>query len=428
MDEELYQQLMQHLKSGRINDNLSNREKRKLLNKSKYFKEIKGQLYKKPKRGSTEMLKVIRKSEFENLMKIMHNHLISGHMGINTTYNKIKERYYWNQMYDDIKEYIKTCDTCQRFGKPERNEILHSIEVGQPFERIGIDIVGPLPETTSKNKYIVVATEYLTKWPEAKALDKANAENVAEFIYEYIICRHGTPKTLLTDQGSHFRNKLVEELCSKFEIKHRFSSPYHPQTNGLTERFNKILCDILKRTSRFNVFEWDKNIPSALFAYRTTKHSTTKFTPFYLNYGRKPILPNEVDEENQSEINEIDLENTIVQRMFELEETLSQDLQKARNFIKISQQKSQGRHNLKIKKKIEFKEGDKVLLYDSKQDKQWSGKLDTKWKGPFLIEKRLSKGSYILNNQFGKQIREPIHSDRLKMYKDKTLWEPLIKL
>src|SRR6185436_4471516 len=147
MDEELYQQLMQHLKSGRINDNLSNREKRKLLNKSKYFKEINGQLYKKPKRGSTEMLKVIRRSEFEDLIKIMHNYPISGHMGINTTYNKIKERYYWNQIYDDIKEYIKTFDTCKSFEKPKRNKILHSIEVEQPFGRIGIDIVRPLPET-----------------------------------------------------------------------------------------------------------------------------------------------------------------------------------------------------------------------------------------------------------------------------------------
>ena len=280
MDETLYYQILQHLKEGRIDDSLSNREKWKLLNKAKYFKEVKGQLFKLPRKGSIGMTKVVKRSEFEDLMKIMHDYPTAEHMGIDTTYNKIKERYYWNQMYDDIREYIKTCDTCQRFGRPERNEILHSIGIGQPFERIGIDIVGPLPETTRKNKYIVVATEYLTKWPEAKALIKADGKSVANFIYEEIICRHGTPKILLTDQGKHFKNELINELCRKFEIRHRFSSPYHPQTNGLTERFNKTLCDTLKKTGESNMFEWDNNIPSALFAYRTMKHNTKSLRHF----------------------------------------------------------------------------------------------------------------------------------------------------
>lgn len=428
MDEELYYQILQYFQKGRINENLSNREKGKLLNKIKHFKEIKGQLYKKPRKGRTGMMKVIKRSEFEDLMKIMHDHPTAGHMGINATYGRIKEKYYWNQMYNDIKEYIKTCDTCQRFGKPERNEELHSIKVNQPFERIGIDIVGPLPETPRKNKYIVVATEYLTKWPEARALDKANAENVAEFIYEDIICRHGTPSILLSDQGTHFKNKLIEELCNKFNIKHRYSSPYHPQTNGLTERFNKTLCEILKRTSIDNNFEWDKNIPSALFAYRTVKHNITKYSPFYLNYGREPILPNEINEKNPIVEKEIDLENTILQRIFDLEETLPQKIKDAQRLIKISQEKSQEQHKKKIKKKLIFKEGDKVLIYNSKLEKQWSGKLEPKWKGPFIIQEKLSNGSYIIKNQFGKAFKDAIHSDRLKLYKDKHDWQPLVSI
>ncbi len=180
-------------------------------------------------------------------------------------------------MYDDIKEYIKTCDTCQRFGKPERNEPLHSIKVLQLFERVGIDIVGPLPKTLKGNRYIVVAIEYLTKWPEARALANATAENVADFIYEEIICRQGTPKIILTDQGTHFKNQMVNELCNKFKIEHRLSSPYHPQTNGLVERFNRTLTGMLAKTN--DIFNWDLHIPSVLLAYRTTKHSTTQIYP-----------------------------------------------------------------------------------------------------------------------------------------------------
>ena len=425
MDEELYQQITLYLEEKKINDNISEREKRQIINKSKYYQVVNGQLYKKPRKWNTGLLKVLRRSEFETLMKIIHDQSTAGHLRIESTYNKIKERYYWNQMYDDIKEYIRTCDTCQRFGKPERNEPLHSIEIIQPFERIGIDIVGPLPETENKNKYMVVAIEYLTKWVEVRALEKATAENVAKFVFEEIICRHGTPKIILTDQGSHFKNKMLDELCNNFGIKHKLSSPYHPQTNELVERFNRTLVTMLAKTN--DIFNWDLHIPSVLLAYRTAKHSTTKYTPFYLNYGRNPVLPVELEDKKKS-TNEINLEDFILKRIYEIEERLPQHQQKAKELIKLSQEKSQKQHrDKKMKKEIFYQEGDKVLLYDSRLDKQWSGKFDKRWKGPFTVKKRLDKGSYILANEFG-NLKEPIHSDRLKLFRSRETWEPMIMI
>src|SRR3989441_7158171 len=102
-------------------------------------------------------------------------------------------------MYKDIEEYIKMCDSCQRRGNKRGIGYLNPIKVEKPFERI-----------KKGNKYILVVTDYLTKWPEAKAMKKATAENVIEFIYKRIICRHGCPKTILLDRGTHFRNKLVD--------------------------------------------------------------------------------------------------------------------------------------------------------------------------------------------------------------------------
>ena len=115
-------------------------------------------------------------------------------------------------MYNHIRQYVRTCDSCQRRGKRLTKEPLHPLEVGRPFQRIGIDIVGPLPRTERDNRYIVVATEYLTKWPEAKALKEADAASVAEFIYNDIICRHGCPEIILSDRGTHFCNELVNKL------------------------------------------------------------------------------------------------------------------------------------------------------------------------------------------------------------------------
>ena len=314
MDLTLYQQFYNYLNNQTLPEPQSPRERKQFLNKVKHFQLYNGQLFKKPRKNNQQLIKVIGRHEMEPLLYMMHNHPTSGHLSIEATYNRVKDKYYWNQMFDDIKEYVQSCDSCQRFGRPKRTEPLHTIPVGQPFEQIGIDIVGPLPVTLRGNRYIVVAMDYLTKWPEAKPLTNATAEAVAQFIYDEIICRHGAPTVLISDQGTHFKNKVIDELSDKFRMEHRFSSPYHPQTNGLVERFNQTLCEGLKKIR--DPMNWDNYITSVLFAYRTNKQNTTKYTPFFLNHGREARLPIEID--NQKEIVEYDLENTILQRAYEL--------------------------------------------------------------------------------------------------------------
>ena len=156
---------------------------------------------------------------------MFHNDPTAGHFAVDIMFDKIKSRYYWPQMYENIREYIKSCDSCQRRGKYKRNEPLHPIPVHSPFYQIGIDFVGPLPKTKNGNKYIITAMDYLTKWPEAKAIPEATAEQTAIFIYEEIICRHGCSTKILSDRGSHFKNQMIEKLMEKFQIKHLFSTP-----------------------------------------------------------------------------------------------------------------------------------------------------------------------------------------------------------
>ncbi|GES79036.1 putative integrase core domain protein [Rhizophagus clarus] len=232
-----------------------------------------------------EELRVIRKYEFEGLMYIAHDYEQAGHFGIKATYNRIKENYYWKGMLKDIEIYVKSCDSCQRRGKPIGKHELNIIKVIEPFYQIGIDIVRPLLVTERNNRYIVTAMDYFTKWPEAKTLEKADAKEVARFIYEDIICRHGCPKKILSDRGSHFNNKIIESLLKEFRIKHNFSTPYYPKTNGLIERFNKTLCESLAKVG--NVEDWDLKIPGILLVYRTKKNDSTKIEPGYLIYRRK---------------------------------------------------------------------------------------------------------------------------------------------
>ncbi|KAG1528838.1 hypothetical protein G6F51_014246 [Rhizopus arrhizus] len=124
------------------------------------------------------------------------------------------------------------------------------IDVFHLFERFGLDYVGPLPTSSSGNKYIIVAMEYYTKWPVARATKKADAASAVLFVYEEIICHYGPPKVLLTDGGKHFDNKFIDQLSSFVNTKHHFAAPYHPETNGLVERTSEVGSTFTSRNLR----------------------------------------------------------------------------------------------------------------------------------------------------------------------------------
>src|SRR6266498_3525130 len=145
-------------------------------------------------------------------------------------------------MRNDIKEYAKTCFQCQQRGSTKQNNQKKTIPPTDIFKRWGIDIVGPLSTTREGNRYIVVVMDYFSRWPEARPLKAVNAETVATFIYEEIICRFGPLRILQSDRGTHFVNKVIQRLTERFRVKHILSSPYHLQSNELVERFNKTLC------------------------------------------------------------------------------------------------------------------------------------------------------------------------------------------
>jgi hypothetical protein len=180
---------------------------------------------------------------------MFHNDPTAAYNSKEKMMEKIKKRFYWPQMFEDIKNYVQSCDSCQKRGRASRIEPLHPIPIGQPFHHIGINYVRPLPVSSKGNKYIIVAIDYLTKWPEAKPVRHNDAKTTVQFVYEDIICRHGCPGEILTDRDTHFNNHLLHELLQKFEVPHRMSTPYHPQTNGLVERFNRTLIEALARTA-----------------------------------------------------------------------------------------------------------------------------------------------------------------------------------
>lgn len=250
--------------------------------------------------------------------------------------------------------------------------------------------------------------DYLTKWPEAKPVKEATAEETVKFIYEDIICRHGCPEKILTDRGTHFNNLLVSLLMKKFEMKHLLSTPYHPQTNGLVERFNRTLIEGLSRTINNHVNDWDKYVAPVLFAYRTSKHSTTKITPFFLVYGRESRLPTDPNQKEET------LAHHVATRIDQLPIVRNQVEQQ----IYREQLKQKDRHDERLTDRRSFSIGDKVLYYRAMLDKQWSRKLEHKWKGPYYIHAIPGNGAYKLRETTGQVLKASVNGTFLKHYKD----------
>ena len=157
--------------------------------------------------------------------------------------------------------------------------------VEKPFSRMAMDIVGPLPRSRSGNRYILVMCDYATRYPEAVPLRNMDAEMIAEELVK-VFARVGIPRELLTDQGTNFQSRLLAEVYCLLNIAGLRTSPYHPQTDGLVERFNQTLKAMLRKCVSEKGKDWDKLVPYLLFAYREVPQESTGFSPFELLYGR----------------------------------------------------------------------------------------------------------------------------------------------
>ena len=425
MDLTTYYNLLRYLENKTFGELITETQQQRIIQQAKHFVVQNGLLFKINRRkDAVHPLRVLKENEIESIMKYMHEDPLSGHFGFNGTYQRIAIKYWWNGMGTDIKDFVKSCPVCQFTGSRTFKEPLHPIKVGQPFDHIVIDLIGPNKITQNNNRYIITAIDYLTKWPEAKAVPTKEATEVAKFIFEEIICRHGCPKIIQSDQGTEFTNNIIKELTQRFNIQHRFSTSYHPQTNGIVERFNRTLTSALKKYCIEFQEEWDTNIPAALFAYRTLQNSTTKHEPFFLTYGREARIPIELQFTTFEET-PIEIEEQLLNRIYKLVEHLPDQIHNATTSIHQSQERSKERYDSKLPKVEYYEIGDKVLLYDMKQHVKHGDKFKSQWYSEwFYIHETFSNGTYKLRNQQGQVLKKKFHSNQLKIFHER---QPLFK-
>lgn len=353
----------------------------------------------------------------DDVLRSYHDSLAGGgHQGEERCLEAIRLKYFWPNMASDIKEYVKSCLTCQQSKRHihAHPAPLHPIPPEEIFSRWHMDILGPLHKAHDGSQYILLFVDSFSKWCEAFPLKTQTAAEVAKHLYHDIICRYGAPRKLVSDRGSNFMSTLIKELCKLFQVVKVETSSYHPQANSTCERMNSVIGATLRAYTDENQSIWPDIIPSIMMSYRAFPSTqSTKHSPFFLLYGMECNLPIDTALLPQNS-----LTKTTDQHM----QTVHKNLITARTLAKenqlAAQEKNSSTHDRKARLP-RYQVGQRVWLFCSKTPKGKSAKLVKRWIGPYYICHSSDTHTYKLAScNTHRLVRSRIHANRLKPYFD----------
>ncbi|UYV69751.1 hypothetical protein LAZ67_7000606 [Cordylochernes scorpioides] len=283
-----------------------------------------------------------------------------------------------------------------------------------PFQRVGMDLLGRFPKSDTGNKWIIVCTDYLTRFAVTKALPTGEAKEAAKFLMEDVVLKHGAPREIITDRGRVFQSKLIAELTNQCSSIHRFTTAYHPQTNGLTERLNKTLANMIAMYVSVEQKDWDVILPYVTFAYNTAKQDTTGFTPFKLIHGREAETTVDTLFPNPHEDLQEDYSQKIASRVEETRQLARLETLKA-------QEKDKARYDSKHEA-MDYNVGDLVWIFTPIRKVGLSEKLMKRYFGPYRVTRKFSDVTFevepVDQPTRRRQTRDLVHVLRMKPYHD----------
>uniref|UniRef100_A0A2N9FAE8 RNA-directed DNA polymerase n=1 Tax=Fagus sylvatica TaxID=28930 RepID=A0A2N9FAE8_FAGSY len=335
----------------------------------------------------------------EDLLYEIHEGICGSHTGGRSlAHRALTQGYWWPYMQKDAVDYVRKCDKCQRFSHSVHQPAgeLQPLVSPWPFAQWGMDLVGPLPKATGNRRWLIVATDYFTKWVEAEPLANIRDRDSIKFVWKNIITRFGIPKTIISDNGTQFTSKPFTKYCSELGIKNVYSSPAYPQSNGQAEASNKTVLDGIKKRLEDAKGRWVEELPNVLWTFRTTPRRSTGETPFSLAYGSEAVIPLEIGlptlRTSEWEPTRNDLAQS--QALDLLEERREQAMIRLASY----QQQLKKGYNKNIRPRS-FQQGDLVLrkvLGNTKNPTD--GKLGPNWEGPYRVRFVTGTGAYHLED------------------------------
>ena len=370
-----------------------------------------------PKEEKILLQLAVPKKMRDEILKSFHDSLAGGgHQGFERTYAALRLKYFWPSMWDDTRTYIQSCEPCQAskrhiHGKPPP---LNPLPVSDLFGRWHIDILGGLPTTKDKYKYVLLVVDSYSKWCEAFPLRTQEATEVAAVLFKEIICRYGAPNVLVSDRGINFMSNLVKALCELFQITRYYTSSYRPLFNGAIERMNSVILQALRIYCKGQQDDWPDLLPSIMMAYRMTPATqSTQHSPFFLLYGREMRLPIDTA---------LIPKPTLAQDFRRHLSKVLQNLEISRKIAADNIRKAQEKYKEQYDKRSgmpTFQPADRVWLYCSKVPVGKAPKLHRKWVGPYFISQTGPNHTFKLRKcSDNKEIKSMINATRLKPYYD----------
>jgi hypothetical protein len=379
-----------------------------------------GILYRRRKTNEPPAKVVVSTEQKRKAMEAAHE--LSGHRGREGTLRKVVEWYWWPEMYVDLKDWVNTCEQCEKRSPLRYDEPLKSLTVSHLWQLVGMDI-SYMPKTDDGYHLLVVAREYLSRWAEARPLKQGISEKVAHLFYEEVICWFGTPESVVVDGGAA-NTKWTDLLFKRYNMRKITVTPYHAAANGVIERGHRPIADALSKLTACSDEPkemWIDHLLAVLWADRITVRRTTGYWPFRLMFVQDAVLLIELENLTWNTANWIQgIDNTaslITARARQLERR-REDIDVAIQNLKESRDANKRYFDQAANLQAEdLQIGDLALMHETKIDQSHGTKLDAQWQGPYRVtEIAQSLGTYRLAELDGAELAGWIDGSRLKKF------------
>jgi len=379
-----------------------------------------GVLVRRQERPGTEeyvFQAIVPLSQRREVLHYCHDVRTAGHLGIRKTLQRIKLKFYWPRIKQDVRVYVTGCKVCLKRKGPMKTKKapMQLQRSGYPMERIAVDILGELPRTENGNRYVLVVADYFSKWTESFPMPNMEASTVAKIMVEEVISRFGVPAKIHSDQGRQFESRLFQEMCQLLGIDKTRTTAYHPQSDGMVERFNRTLASMISAFVDENHKDWDSQLPYVMMAYRSSEHETTGMSPNRLMLGREVSTPLDI----MYELPALEKQIPDNQWVWEMQDRMERAHTFVRKHTEQEMQRQKQLHDRHVSYE-QFEKDESVLVYFPVRKVGTSSKFTSFWKGPFKIISRVSDVLYKVDCG-REQADQVVHCDRLRKCKSQVL-------